>query len=113
MGYPIEPMEASEDFMSVGVNEIKLQIRTGPPNQAQIARALETLKGLLLEQGKKIVKARVIHVCLAGMKFSDLHDSMLELYKDTKIHWAFAEETLCEFPGPRTVSEVANELRTT
>ena len=56
------------------------------------------------------MKARVIEVCLAGMKFSDLHDTILELYKDTEIHWAFAEETLCELPRPRTVSEVANEL---
>ena len=55
------------------------------------------------------MKTRVIDTCLAGMKFSDLHDTILELYKNTEIHWAFAEETLCEFFIPQIVSEVAKE----
>ena len=56
------------------------------------------------------MKARVLDVCLAGVKFSELYDAVTEIFEDAEIHWIFAENILCEFPESRTVNEVASEL---
>ena len=45
-----------------------------------------------------------------GVNFPDLHDAILETFKDTEIHCAFAEKTLRKLPEARTQNEVPNEL---
>ena len=84
LDFPVKPMESNKSFMSVGANDIKLQIKAGTrePELEQVKEALSTLSALLLEEDKKIVKARVLDVCCTRVKFSELYDAVTEVFDD-------------------------------